>query len=97
MADKKQGKKRLHLHEVRSEQAHDGSIVHHHTYKESKEDHMTQPERRNVATSGNADEAAEHIRDAFAQNQMGEQQAQPGEGGEQQAGEQPQPQAGTAE
>jgi len=47
-----------HLHQIRSVQAEDGSIVHHHTYKAKKEDHHTEPERENVATSATPEEEA---------------------------------------
>lgn len=84
---KKEAKKpHKHLHEIRSVQAEDGSIVHHHTYKTKKEDHHTEPERSNVATSENAEEAGEHVREQFAMNQ-GAQQPEPGGEGEEEAGE----------
>lgn len=78
MAEEK-GKKKKHLHEIRSQQAEDGTIVHHHTYKASKDDHHTEPERQNVATSANPDEAGQHTADMFAQN---ENAAQPAPGGD---------------
>jgi hypothetical protein len=79
-------KRRLHLHEIRSTQARDGSIVHHHTYKESKESPDTLPERGPAATSASPDEAGQHVQEQFAMNQ--------GAGGGEPDGEQaPQPQA----
>ena len=83
------GKKRkLHLHEVRSTQAHDGSIVHHHTYKEHKDAPFAMPERGPVATSATPEEAGQHVEEQFAQNQGGGQE--PAAGGE------PEPGAGGA-
>jgi hypothetical protein len=77
MAEEKKGKKK-HLHEIRSRQAEDGTIVHHHTYKANKEDHHTEPERENVATSGDAEEAGQHVADQFAQNAGAQPAADPG-------------------
>jgi hypothetical protein len=70
---KEEGKKkpaRKHLVQIRSERAEDGSWVHHHTYKAKKSDHHTEPERQNVATSENAEEAGQHVAE---QGQMAEQ------------------------
>jgi hypothetical protein len=64
-------KRRLHLHELRSTQAEDGSIVHHATYKEHKGDMHTMPERGPMATSANPEEAGQHVADQFGMNQMG--------------------------
>jgi hypothetical protein len=74
-------KKKMHLHEIRSVQAHDGTIVHHHTYKESKESPYTMPERGPVATSASPEEAGQHVQEQFAMNG-----AEP-EGGDAGAGE----------
>jgi hypothetical protein len=63
--------KQLHLHEIRSTQAHDGSIVHNHTYKESKESPHTMPERGPVATSATPEEAGQHVAEQFGMNQSG--------------------------
>jgi hypothetical protein len=65
------GKKRLHLHEIRSTMAHDGSIVHHHTYKNSPDDHMTMPERGPMATSSSPEDAGQHVAEQFGMNQGG--------------------------
>jgi hypothetical protein len=65
------GKKRLHLHEIRSTQARDGSIVHHHTYQNSADDHMTMPERGPMATSSSPEDAGQHVAEQFGMNQMG--------------------------
>src|SRR4051794_34016406 len=70
---------RLHLRSVRSEQAADGSIVHHHTYADSKEARFPHPERQNMATSATAEEAGQHVSDMFSQNGMS--------GGAQEAGQ----------
>lgn len=91
---KKEGggkKKRLHLHEIRSTQAHDGSIVHHHTFKDSKESPYTHPERGPMATSASPEEAGQHVAEQFAMNQGGggaepEAGAEPEEAGAAQAG-----------
>lgn len=77
--------KKKHLHQVRTEAAHDGSYVHHHTYKEKKEDPHTEPERQNVATSGDAEEAGQHVSDSFAQNEGAAPAGEP-EGGAAEAG-----------
>ena len=73
-------KPKKHLHSIRTEQAEDGSFVHHHTYKAKKEDAHTEPERQNVATSDNPEEAGQHVAEQFAMNQG--QQGEPEEGGE---------------
>jgi len=70
-----------HLHEIRTTEADDGSIVHHHTYKAKKSDHHTEPERTNAATSQTPEEAGQHVEEQFAQNQS-QQGAEPDEGGE---------------
>jgi hypothetical protein len=87
------GKKaKKHLHQIRSVQAEDGSIVHHHTYKAKKEDHHTEPERENVATSATPEEAGEHVAEQMGMNGQGgggepEEEAAEGEqGGAPQAG-----------
>lgn len=73
MAEKKEEKKgRKHLHQIRSVQAEDGSIVHHHTYKAKKEDHHTEPERENVATSSTPEEAGQHVEEQMGMNDPGE-------------------------
>ena len=80
-------KKRLHLHEIRSTQAHDGSIVHHHTYKDHKDALFAHPERGPVATSQNPEEAGQHVEEQFGMNQGGgEQPAEDGQGEGESAG-----------
>lgn len=69
------GKKKLHLHRVVTEEAGDGSYVHHHTYKPSKHDVHEMPERRNAATSQDAEEAGQHVSEQFGMNE--------GQGGDQ--------------
>lgn len=64
------GKKKLHLHEIRTTAAHDGTYTHHHTYKEKKEDPFTLPERGPVATSANEEEAGQHVAEQFGMNQQ---------------------------
>lgn len=61
-------KKRLHLHEIRSTQAHDGSIVHHHTYADHK-GALPHPERGPMATSATPEEAGQHVAEQFGMNQ----------------------------
>lgn len=78
-------KPKHHLHEIRSVQAHDGSIVHHHTYKEHRDHPHTMPERGPMATSSTPEEAGKHVEEMFGQNNMGG-----GAAGEQMAGAQPQ-------
>ena len=80
-------KKKMHLHEIRSTQAHDGSIVHHHTYKEHKDHPFTMPERGPMATSSTPEEAGQHIQEQFAMNQGGGAGEPGGEGDQQQAPE----------
>jgi hypothetical protein len=88
--ERKEGgkKKRLHLHEIRSTQARDGSIVHHHTFKEHPDHPFTMPERGPMATSANPEEAGQHVQDQFAMNQSG--------GGEEAGGQEPEPAAAGA-
>ena len=88
-----EGKKpKKHLHQIRSVQAEDGSIVHHHTYKAKASDHQTEPERENVATSATPEEAGEHVAEQMGMNGQGgggepEEEAAEGEqGGAPQAG-----------
>lgn len=64
-------KKRMHLHEIRSTQAQDGSIIHHHTYKASADQRFSEPERGPVATSSSPEEAGQHVAEQFGMNQMG--------------------------
>jgi hypothetical protein len=84
--ESKGGKKRLHLHEIRSTQAHDGSIVHHATYKEHKDHPFTMPERGPMATSSTPEEAGQHVAEQFGQNAMGGGGGAEPEGDEGQAG-----------
>lgn len=64
MAEEK--KKRKRLVEIRSRQADDGTIVHHHTYE--KHDGGEEAERQNVATSQSPEEAGEHTQEQFGMN-----------------------------
>ncbi|MGA9668430.1 MAG: hypothetical protein WBQ94_04435 [Terracidiphilus sp.] len=76
--EKKEGggkKKKLHLHEIRTTQAKDGSLVHHHTYKDHADAEMTHPERGPMATSATPEEAGQHVAEQFGMN------AQQGGGG----------------
>jgi len=66
----KAGGKKQHLHEIRSTQSHDGSIVHHHTYKEHVDHPHTLPERGPMATSASPEEAGQHVSEMFGQNAM---------------------------
>jgi len=67
-----EGKKpKHHLHEIRSTQAHAGSIIHHHTYKEHADHPFSMPERGPMATSSSPEEAGQHVAEMFGQNQMG--------------------------
>lgn len=81
--EKKAGaKKRLHLHEIRTTHAKDGSLVHHHVYKDDADSDYTHPERGPMATSSSPEEAGQHVAEQFAMNGMG--------GGEEQGeGEEP--------
>lgn len=69
--------KRKHLVEIRTEEAEDGTYVHHHTYADKRGGHR-EPERRNVATSKTPEEAGEHTAEQFGMNEPG--QADPGAG-----------------
>lgn len=89
MAEKKEEKKggekkpkRRHLVEIRTRQARDGSLVHHHTYMEHPDAMHEDPERGPMATSESPEEAGQHVNEQFGMNQMGEQ---------------PEPQGGQAE
>lgn len=73
--------KRKHLHEIRSTQAHDGSIVHHHTFKDSQDSPFTHPERGPMATSATPEEAGQHVAEQFGMNQGGG-EPEPEQGGE---------------
>jgi hypothetical protein len=89
--ERKEGgkKKKLHLHEIRSTQARDGSIVHSHSYKEHPDHPFTMPERGPMATSASPEEAGQHVAEQFAMNGQGgapEQEATP-EGGPPEAGQ----------
>lgn len=77
MAEESKKKKRKRLREVRSVHADDGSIVHHHTY-EKDDGSGNEPERQNVATSQDAEEAGQHVADQLGMNeQQPEQQGAP--------------------
>jgi hypothetical protein len=78
---------RKHLHEIRTQAAHDGTYVHHHTYKAKESDHHTEPERQNVATSNSPEEAGQHVAEQMAMNQQGgEGEMDPGAAEEPQGG-----------
>ncbi len=76
---REEAKPKKHLHEIRTTQAHDGTYVHHHTYKSKKENHNAERERENVATSATPEEAGEHVAEQFGMNQQ-EPEAEPQEG-----------------
>lgn len=78
------GKKKLHLHEIRTTQAKDGSLVHHHTYKDHIDSPMSHPERGPMATSSDPAEAGQHVEEQFGMNQGGGEAPAAG-GGEQEA------------
>lgn len=82
MAEGKEGKKKKHLHQIRTVAAHDGTHVHHHTYKADKEDPHTEPERENVATSSNAEEAGQHVAEQMGMNEGGAPGGEDGQGPE---------------
>lgn len=65
------GKKKLHLHEIRSTYAKDGSIVHSHTYKDHADSPHMHPERGPMATSTSPEEAGQHVAEQFGMNQQG--------------------------
>lgn len=69
--------KKKHLHQIRTVEAHDGTFVHHHTYKNHRDDTHTEPERENVATSGTPEEAAQHTQEQFAMNEPGSEPGPP--------------------
>ena len=75
-------KKRLHLREIRTRLARDGSLVHHHTYADDVDAEHEHPERGPMATSAGPDEAGQHVTEMFGQNDMGggAAGAQPGQG-----------------
>lgn len=87
------GGKKLHLHEIRSTYAKDGSIVHHHTYKDHADAEYTQPERGPMATSTSPDEAGQHVSEMFGMN-GGQDQAQAQQGGGDQGGDEEAAEAG---
>lgn len=75
----KKGKK-LHLRGIHTEQARDGSLVHHHTYADSKDADYSHPERRNMATSATPEEAGQHVAEQFAQNSQQQEPEDPAAG-----------------
>jgi len=83
--EKHEGEKKpeKHLHQIRTVQAEDGTYVHHHTYKAKHEDHHTEPERENVATSATPEEAGQHVAEQMGMNEGGggEQEPDGDEGG----------------
>jgi hypothetical protein len=88
------GKKRLHLHRIVTEEAGDGTYVHHDTYKTHKHDVHEMPERRNAATSQNAEEAGQRVSEQFGMNEgQGGDQGMP-QGGQDDTDATAQPQAG---
>lgn len=89
--EKKSKSPKKHLHAIHTEQAHDGTLVHHHVYKKNKEDAGTEQMRMNAATSQNADEAGQHVAEQFAQNEGQQGGSEPEE---QPAGGTPEPAAG---
>lgn len=60
--------KKKHLHQIVTEAAHDGSLTHHHIYKDRKEDTFSHPSRL-MATSSTPEEAGDHVSEQFAANQ----------------------------
>lgn len=71
---KEHGKaKKKHLHEIRSVYGRDGSVVHHHTYKDDADSDYTHPERGPMATSRTPEEAGQHVAEMFAMNGGGQQ------------------------
>lgn len=91
--------KRLHLHEIRTTQAHDGSFIHHHTFKDHKDAPHTHPERGPMATSSTPEEAGQHVAEQFGMNQgAGAEPAELEEGAEPGSpGEPPPPEEGYGE
>jgi hypothetical protein len=67
---KKAAAKKLHLKEIRSVQADDGSIVHHHTYADHKDAKFAHPERGPMATSTSPEDAGQHVAEQFGMNGM---------------------------
>lgn len=81
-AKKAEGEKakpaKKHLHSIRTEEAEDGSYVHHHTWKGKKEDREAESPRLNAATSQSPEEAGQHVAEMFGQNDsQGGAEAQP--------------------
>lgn len=67
--------KKKHLHQVITESVHDGKgkhtgYVHHHVYKESATDHMSEPAKP-AGVSDTAEEAGEHVQQQFAAQEGG--------------------------
>jgi hypothetical protein len=84
---KKPAGKKLHLHEIRSTEAEDGTYTHHHTYKDKRGAPFTHPERGPMATSANADEAGQHVTEQFGMNEPPTAEAEPAEAGAPAAGQ----------
>jgi hypothetical protein len=64
--------KRKHLKGIYTEQAHDGTLVHHHTYQRDRNDPNTiEPQRGPMATSSSPEEAGQHVAEQFGMNDMG--------------------------
>jgi len=78
MAEEKAKPKRKHLHQVRVEEAHDGSHIEHRTYKSHRGATETEPEHKNVATHATPEEAAQSMTEGFNQNAPPEEAPDPG-------------------
>lgn len=60
-----EGKKhKKHLHQIITTQAHDGTFLHEHVYKDKKEDHHTHPPTF-AGTSSNMEDLHQHMDDHF--------------------------------
>jgi len=62
---------KMHLHEVRTVQNHDGSLTHHHHYKKHPDDQHISLVRDHAASSVTPEDAGQHVTDQFSMNQMG--------------------------
>jgi len=60
--EKKDAPKKKHLHSIKHTFAHDGSVMHEHEYKDSKDDHQAHPPQF-MGTSDNIEDLMQHDAD----------------------------------
>lgn len=86
---KSERKEKMHLHEMRIVQNHDGSLTHHHYYKKHPDDAGHYMIREHAASSATPEDAGQHVEDQFSMNQMGAQPQGEPDGDENEQGGEP--------